>query len=221
VLECRVEATKAALATEGHNVGTLAILEVPVLMGPVLARGTHTSLGLVDDEWDALISCQVSQHLVEVWGSHLIIDAANWLNDHGSNSLSLGSLVGDDALDQAKASILLSSILMLVVGQWVLQLWVLSLWPWESWKILCVSLSGAAGKASSGLSMVAIIEAKNAKASDLSVMSLGIMPESDSEGKLVGLSACVATTKMNLDHVSWSHGHNHLSNKVSEVAWRE
>ena len=50
----------------------------------------------------------------------MIVDATNWLNDHSSDSLTLGSLVSDDGLDNANASVFLSSILVLKMGKWIL-----------------------------------------------------------------------------------------------------
>jgi hypothetical protein len=114
--------------------------------------------------------------------------------------LTLRSLVRDNALDNTEASILLSFVLHLVLGEWVLELGILSLGPWESWEVVWVSISRTAGESACGLSVVAIVETKDAKRSNLSVVSLSKVSQSHSKSELVGLRTSAPATEMDLNH---------------------
>jgi len=107
-------------------------------MGPVFTGSTHTCLGFIDDEADALSFSELSQLFVEVWSSHLVSKGADWLN-HDCSDL----VVGEQLFDTFEASILLSSIFLLKGIKRVLELWILSLWPWESWKFVRIGVSRA------------------------------------------------------------------------------
>ena len=218
MLVSAIPSSDATLSTECHVVWSFSILKVPVLMCPVLSRGSHSGLCLINNEWNSLIHGQVSKSLVEIWSSHLISKTADWLNDHGSDSISLRSLGGNNVLDHINTSILLGSILVFELGEWVFQLRILTLGPWECWHVVGVSICRAAGKGSCGLSMVTIIEAHYAKAGWIrhSVIS-GVVLEGDTKAMLVGLSCTAASSEVNSSHLLWCDWHDHLSNKISII----
>ena len=55
VIEGRIETTKSRLSSESDKIRNLIVVKVPVIMSPVLSRGSHSGLGFVDNEWDSLI----------------------------------------------------------------------------------------------------------------------------------------------------------------------
>jgi hypothetical protein len=101
-------------------------------MAPPLASAADTSLGLINNEGDLVVKSDLSQSLVEVRSSHVILESGDWLNNDGSDILLLVSSVLDDLTNLLKAAVLLSAVLMLMLNQRVFHLREGSAWPVES-----------------------------------------------------------------------------------------
>ena len=77
---------------------------------------------------------------------------------------------------------------MLIFDKWVLELRIISLWPWECRQTFAVSILRAARKSSGGLTVIAIVKAKDLKAGCGHFMIFSIFHECSSDSELVCFS---------------------------------
>lgn len=114
-----VEATHAGLASEGHHVGAAAVrlVEVPVIVGPHLARLPKAGPCLINNEGDAFPRAQRSKLLVKSRRSHFVFERSNRLNDHCSNVSVRSTLSGDHVLKDLQAASLLSLVCLIVTSK--------------------------------------------------------------------------------------------------------
>lgn len=106
-----VEAGRLGLLGEGDHVR--GVLEVPVVVGPELARGADARLDLVDDEEDVVLACQGAQAAEEVGGGVVVAALAlDGLDDDGRGG-DVPRL--DELLDLVEAGLLNLCVLLGVV----------------------------------------------------------------------------------------------------------
>lgn len=156
-----IESTKTSLATESDEVWGLVALEIPVLVGPVLAGSTHSRLRLINNKWNSLVIGDISKLLEEIWSGHLIFNRADWLDDDGTNGSAGGLGVGDDFGNTSQASILLCLVNVLKVSERVFELGELGSWPWEGWELVGVYYWRTAGEGGGGGAVVGVVEAED------------------------------------------------------------
>lgn len=112
-----VEAGRLRLLGEGHNVRRG--LEVPVVVGPELARGANTGLHLVNDEEDVVALRDLAQAAEE--GGRGVVVAALGLDGLHHDGRDRVVEFFDDPLDLLQAALLLLGVLLGVLLERVLQ----------------------------------------------------------------------------------------------------
>lgn len=159
IFEIREETTDARTLSEGDDIS--GILEVPVLVSPELTRRTDAGFGLVNNEGNSKFLGSTTDLSVEIWSGHLVIEGSDWLDNDSTDMLARVTALLDNVLVGLDASVLLSSVLVLVGGNWELQLRERSSWPVECGQTLKVDSTVTAGESDEGVAVVATLEAKD------------------------------------------------------------
>lgn len=105
----KIKAIEVSLAAEGNKVGSLIIMEIPVFMGPVLARSAHSCFGFVNNKGNTLTLSQFSEFLIESRSGNLVSYRTNGFHNYGCTLV-----VFENILCYFEAAVLFLGVLVLV-----------------------------------------------------------------------------------------------------------
>ena len=115
VLKSAVESRNTSTTSKSNDVSR--VLQIPVLVGPHLARCSNTSSGLINNERNAMLLGQSSELFIVRRGSLLAVQGSDGLNNNSSNVLRLSFAVNNDLTHSIEASLLFFSVSSLVLGK--------------------------------------------------------------------------------------------------------